>query len=188
MPRTFQTILVYAICAYSGVHTVVCIQWCAYSGVHTVVCIQWCAYTGVHTVVCIQWCAYSGVHTVVCIQWWAYICVHTGVCIHWCAYSGVHTVVCIQWCIHWCAYTGVLRFGLRWASSAVSVILRQIEPGTETKWRTVIAVYDTSDTTSVERTNNSSSKISDYFRTIISTTIQTAGGKKAEQSGNKNLR
>jgi hypothetical protein len=127
MPRTFQTILVYAICAYTGVHTLVCIHWCACSGVHTLVCIQWCVYSGVHTV--------SGVH------------------------SGVHTLVCIQCCAYSGAYTV-----------------------------TVIAVYDTSDATSVERTNNSSSKISDYFRTIISTTIQTAGGKKAEQSGNRNLR
>jgi hypothetical protein len=64
-------------------------------------------------------------------------------------------------------------------------ILRQIEPGTEVKWRTATAVYDGSDATSVGRINKNNSTISNYFKTITSTTIQNARGKKAEQGGNK---
>jgi len=44
-------------------------------------------------------------------------------------------------------------------------------------------VYDGSDATSAERINKNNSTISNYFKINTSTTIQTAGGKKAEQGG-----
>ena len=52
------------------------------------------------------------------------------------------------------------------------------------KRRTADSVYDGSDGNSVGGISNNQRTVSNFFKTTISTTIQIAGGEKAEQGGN----